>query len=117
MTRGQKNNNPVNLRYAGQKEATGKDDKGFAVFPDGPAGWRAAHGQIKLDADRGLSIKQFINKFAPPSENDTGFYIRFICDQLKIEPDTAVLSVSYLSLAAVMAQVEGYYLKEPFNND
>jgi hypothetical protein len=109
MNRSQRNNNPVNLRYAGQREATGKDDVGFAVFPDPPAGWRAAHAQINLDKTRDLTIEQFINKFAPPSENNTLGYIDFVCLDLNVGPRDSLSSVSTFALAGVMAAMEGYY--------
>jgi len=111
MNRSQKNNNPVNLRYAGQYEATGQDDAGFAVFPTPAAGWRAAHRQIKLDQSRGFSLEQFINKFAPPSENDTNAYLHFVCMEFDMFPDTPIAELSPFALAGIMAKMEGYYNK------
>jgi hypothetical protein len=112
MNRCQKNNNPCNLRFAGQKEATGLDDTGFAVFPNAPAGWRAIHAQIKLDQSRRLTLERFINKYAPPNENDTGGYLAFVCGELRIEASTLLSDVSPYALAGVMAKMEGYYNKE-----
>lgn len=107
--RGQRNNNPVNLRYAKQKEATGSDVDGFAVFPTPEAGWRAAHHQIDLDRKRYLTLEKFINKFAPPNENDTENYIEFIVKELDIPRDRLLLDISKYALAGVMACMEGYY--------
>ena len=109
MNRAQQNNNPSNLRFAGQREASGPDDKGFAVFPTAPAGWRALHAQIKRDQERGETLAQFIGKYAPPKENNTSQYLEFVCDQLHISPGTALASVSAYALAGVMAAEEGYY--------
>jgi hypothetical protein len=116
MNRSQRNNNPGNLVFAGQKEAVGKDDKGFAVFPDAPAGWRALHTQIKLDARRGLSLQEFIAKYAPPYENDTRGYLKFVCNELKESPLVLLKEVSVYALAGVMAQMEGYYHKNDKEN-
>lgn len=108
----QRNNNPLNLKFAGQTESTGPDDKGFAIFPTPMAGWRAAHAQIKLDMSRGLTLKQFIFKFAPPNENDTNAYLQFICEKLGVYPDEYLSTISVFALAGVMAKMEGYYAKE-----
>jgi hypothetical protein len=109
MNRGQKNNNPVNLRYVGQRDTVGHDDKDFAVFKDGPSGWRAAHRQIGYDVKRGLTLKEFIYKFAPPNENDTDAYLAFVCKELKVVGGTPLAEVSPYALAGVMAAMEGYY--------
>jgi hypothetical protein len=109
MTRGQRNNNPGNLRFAQQKEATGQDDKGFAIFKDAPAGFRAFHAQIKLDASRGLTLEQFIHKYAPPSENDSEQYLKVVLDDLCMTKDIPLSEVSPFAVAGVMAQMEGYY--------
>ena len=107
----QRNNNPLNLRWAGQREATGKDSKGFAIFPTPEAGWRSAFKQIALDKTRGLSVRGFINKFAPPNENDTQRYLEVVCKQLNVEPELPLIDVSGYALAIVMALHEGYFVE------
>jgi len=59
---------PNQFAFANQKEATGADADGFAIFPNAPAGWRAAVAQIELDQGRGLTLEKFIFKFAPPTK-------------------------------------------------
>lgn len=73
----QRNFNPGNLKFRGQKGAI-QGDKGFAKFKSMDEGYTALKGQIKLDTDRGLSLKGFTKKYAPPSENDTGAYYKFL---------------------------------------
>ncbi len=110
--RPQRNNNPVNLRFAGQTESTGQDQNGFAIFPTPEAGWRAAHAQIVLDKSRGLTLKEFIFKFAPPTENDTQSYYDFVSLQYGFVAEDANLSeVSTFGLAGIMAAKEGYFAK------
>jgi hypothetical protein len=109
MNRPQRNNNPLTLRYDRQRESTGKDDAGFAIFPTPQAGWRAAHRQIKLDQKRGLTIRGFIEKFAPPHENETEKYIEFVAGQLGVFDTTTLSASSVYAIAGVMAQWEGYY--------
>lgn len=85
-TLAQRNNNPGNLRAgAGQ---TGTDANGFAVFPDANTGWAALYNQISLDSGRGLNLSQFINKYAPPSENNTSNYLNYLTGQLGVSPFT-----------------------------
>jgi hypothetical protein len=110
--RPQRNHNPVNLRFAGQIEATGQDSAGFAVFPDDPAGWRAAHLQIEADQKRNLTLRHFIFKFAPPGENNTNAYLEFIANSYGVPPDYMLVALSKYALAGIMAQFEGYFAKE-----
>lgn len=60
-----RNNNPGNLKYAGQPGAVGVDPAGFAIFPDYATGYQALLNQISLDASRGLTFSQFTAKYAP----------------------------------------------------
>ena len=112
MNPSQRNCNPLNLRFSGQTEATGQSEQGFAVFPTPMAGWRAAHAQLKLDQSRGLTVGEEIYKWAPPIENDTPAYLKFVCRELWVTSDTPLTEVSVYALAGVMANMEGYYNKE-----
>jgi hypothetical protein len=73
----QRNFNPGNLKFRGQKGSI-QGDKGFAKFKSMDEGYTALKSQIKLDTDRGLSLQGFTKKYAPPSENDTGAYYKFL---------------------------------------
>ena len=107
MNPAQRNNNPINIEYAGQPGA--KADGRFAQWPTPWEGWQGAHRQIEKDQTRGETIAQFIAKFAPPNENNTSAYLEFVCKELRVGPDAPLSSVSKYALAAVMAQMEGYY--------
>jgi hypothetical protein len=63
------NNNPGNLKYAGQPGAT-LGANGFAVFPNYDAGYQALLNQINLDASRGQTIAQFTSIYAPAADNN-----------------------------------------------
>ena len=108
----------------GQKEATGKDKKGFAVYPTPEAGWRGLIHQIHLYQQRGLTVKQTIFKYAPPIENDTNDYLEEFLSHLVIDPkyilqdpdggwrlspDTPLALLSDYALAAIFARKEGYF--------
>lgn len=81
------NNNPGNLRYAGQPGAT-LGTGGFAKFPSYAAGYQALLNQIQYQATpgyrspadgsvypNGQTLSQFINTYAPSSENNTSAYL------------------------------------------
>ena len=104
----QRNHNPGNLRYAKQRESIGQE-KGFAVFPNAPAGWRALARQVDLDQKRGLTIGQFIAKYAPPSENDFDSYLDFVCTGLRALPDDKLDFYSRYAIAGLIAAREGYF--------
>ena len=109
MNRPQRTNNPGNLRYVGQRHSTGQDEHGMAVFPHAWVGWVALHNQIKLDQSRGMTLKQFINKYAPSNENDTSAYLRFVAKEMRCEADTPLEDLSRYALAGVIAKMEGYF--------
>jgi len=73
-----RNNNPGNLRMVGQPGAQ-EGEQGFAAFATPGQGLNALTRQVVLDTqERGLTLAEFITKYAPPSENDTERYISFI---------------------------------------
>lgn len=87
IPRGIRNNNPGNLNYAGQPGATKETGPGgrFAVFGTMEEGIAALGKQLQLDAKRGLdSVRKIINKYAPPSENDTEAYIKSVTGRMGV---------------------------------
>lgn len=99
------NNNPGNLRFANQDGAT-SGEGGFAKFKTPEAGYTALKRQIALDKTRDLSVESFITKFAPPSENNTGEYIKFVSNKLGVNPKDKIKNLSTDELAKVIAQKE-----------
>lgn len=88
---GRRNNNPGNIRYdlysASVLGATG-DDKGYAVFPSVQAGYNAM-SKLLLEEYAGLSVKDAITKWAPPSDhNPTTAYIDNVCTWTGFTPST-----------------------------
>lgn len=99
------NNNPSNLRFAGQTGAV-KGEGGFAKFQSPQAGVNALYNQIKLDASRGLTLAQFINKFAPPTENDTATYIRQVQQMTGASSSQKISEIDINLLAKAIAKKE-----------
>ena len=81
------NNNPLDLMYGPEAiafGATGTDGR-FAIFPDAETGWNAGRRWLSVPARfdaignlvggyLGATLEQVINRFAPPSENDSSEY-------------------------------------------
>jgi len=102
---GKANNNPGNLRLAGQTGAT-QGEGGFAKFSTPEAGYQALKNQIKLDGSRGKTLAQFITKYAPPNENDTELYIRQMVAATGVNKNTLVSDIDLDILAKAMALKE-----------
>lgn len=85
------NNNPGDLLYVGQAGAT-KGSGGFAAFPTLEAGQNALYAQIQNYADRGLSIQDMMNIYAPASQpgNNPDLYAGYIAGALGVTPDTSL---------------------------
>ncbi len=100
-----RNFNPGNLRFAGQRGASEGED-GFARFENATSGFDALKRQVSLDAGRGHTIDSFINKYAPPIENDTQGYIDFISKETGFDSKSKVVDVDQDKLARIMARFE-----------
>ena len=86
-----RNNNPGNLIYVGQPGAT-PGAGGFAAFPSYDAGYQALLNQIQNYANRGLTIQQMMDIYAPASQpgNNPTLYANQIASALGVSTDTTV---------------------------
>ena len=99
------NNNPGNLRFAGQVGAT-QGKGGFAMFISPMEGVKALVNQIKLDASKNRTVSQFINKYAPPIENNTSLYLQQFVKALGVSPDEKLKNLDPQEIAKFMAKKE-----------
>jgi hypothetical protein len=93
-SRSWRNNNPGNLKYAGQPGATGQDEQGHAIFDSFQSGWNALIRQLEAaffgksavysPAD---SLYSFFHKYA---EGNSEEYARFVADYLHVTPETTL---------------------------
>ena len=95
MARGIRNNNPGNIRHSGsqwQGLSASQTDSAFAQFDDPVYGIRALAKLLKNYQSRyGLNtVRELINRWAPPSENDTGAYVEHVAREVGLNPDTAI---------------------------
>ncbi|OPZ78458.1 MAG: hypothetical protein BWY78_00574 [Alphaproteobacteria bacterium ADurb.Bin438] len=92
IPRGIRNNNPGNIRHGEKWQGLAKDqkDESFCTFETPEYGIRALCKIIKTYRNKyGLkTVKEIIDRFAPPVENDTKAYINHVANALDIEPTT-----------------------------
>jgi len=100
-----KNNNPGNLRFANQTGAV-KGFSGFARFETPDKGFDALGRQVELDATRGHTLGSFINKYAPPIENDTESYLQELESSLGANRADKLMSLDFGKLSNALAKRE-----------
>ena len=81
MSRGLRNNNPGNIRLGAFKykgEKTKSSDSSFRQFESMEWGYRAMFVLLHTYAQRYRcrTLRDYISRYAPPSENNTEAYIR-----------------------------------------
>lgn len=82
--------NPGNLRPSAQKWlGEGKPYNGYCTFDTPEHGLRAMAKDLlaKYDKHALVTIRGIISRYAPPSENDTAAYIRFVSQKTGFDPD------------------------------
>ena len=114
MSRGLTNCNPGNIRqsktrYKGERYPS--RDSEFKEFESMAYGYRAMFVLLDTYSRRyGLcTIRQMLNRYAPPSENFTEGYIRFVSEKTGIAPDEIVNSRAardMVPIVAAMSQIE-----------
>lgn len=107
--RGIRNNNPLNIKYNPNNRWVGANgvDGPFVVFTSPTLGIRAAFKILANYKKRGLkSINQIINTWAPPSENNTNNYIKFVANKLELKPDSPIPDSKIPQLIQAMAHFE-----------
>lgn len=94
-SRGIRNNNPGNIRKSADKWqglSPEQTDAAFFQFVAPQWGVRAL-GKVLLNYRRkyGLAtVRDIINRWAPPVENDTSAYVNFVARRLGVAPDAII---------------------------
>ena len=109
-TRGVRNSNPGNLRKSkDQWEGAIGDDGEFVIFDSPESGVRALVKNLQSYGRQGYdSIEKIINRWAPPSENDTRSYIDSVVAATGI-PATQSLDLSNPDTLSSLAQAIGFH--------
>ena len=82
--------NPGDLRHAPHTSHDGEGSNDIGIEPSVDDGWLDLERQLQLFAQRGMSLRDAIYAFAPPSENNSEKYLEFIAQGLGVSPDTSV---------------------------
>lgn len=93
-----RNNNPGNLKFAGQAGAYAQDSQGHAIFGNFIQGWNALINQIRI-AFNGTSrvytpdntLYDFFGKY---SEANSREYAKFVAEKLGVDPNTELKFIS-----------------------
>lgn len=108
MTRGYRNNNPLNMRHDNdrwQGEVVPSQDGAFKQFETMAWGYRAAfkllHNYQKNNGCRILS--DFINRWAPPSENNTSAYVSTVAKRTGLSDVSEIDTLKGDTMRAVVS--------------
>ncbi len=107
-----RNNNPGNLVPGDVSKRNGAIGKagGFAVFPDYETGHGALIDLLKNTPYRDRDLKKLIEKYAPPKENKTDRYLRFLRNETGVKNDKKVKNFTideFEKLWKAIEQMEG----------
>lgn len=114
MSRGLRNNNPGNIRRSRvryQGEVRPSRDADFKEFETMAYGYRAMFVLLDTYSSRyGLhTIRSMLNRYAPPEENLTESYIRFVSDYSGVMPDEPIDTRSHsdmIPIVSAMSRIE-----------
>lgn len=127
LARGIRNNNPLNIRRGDNWQGLAeRQDAAFCTFVSMQYGIRAACRILLSYHRRGIrTVRDIIQQWAPPIENDTSAYLRTVCKRTGFVPEhvlniynanevvALLLAMSYVECANVLDPqlfYEGYAL-------
>lgn len=102
--------NPLNIRATPANHWQGSNGsyKGFVVFNSTKFGYRAALMLLRNYIRKGYNTpRKIIERWAPPSENNTDAYVKIVCCSLGCFEDSPIINTAGLCLlCSAMAAVE-----------
>lgn len=108
MSRGLRNNNPGNIRlgsfrYKGEKAKS--SDAAFRQFESMEWGYRAMFVLLHTYAVKHAchTLREIINRYAPPTENFTEAYIRCVANATHLSPDEPIATTDGATMTAIVA--------------
>jgi hypothetical protein len=107
-----RNNNPGDLKQAGQPGAVGTDPQGFAIFPDAGTGWTALYNQLNAYVNEfpDYSILQIMAHYLGQSvatsdtQGNAFTYANFVASALGVDV-SATLGALASGVAAAVATI------------
>lgn len=82
--------NPGDLRHGPHVSHEGLGPNDVGIEPSDELGWADLERQLTLYAERGLTLEEMIATYAPPSENNTGAYLKAVTEGLGVSGGTTV---------------------------
>ena len=118
--RGLRNNNPGNIRQSGVKydgEVRPSKDKSFKQFESMAHGYRAMFVLLDAYSRKGfVTLRQMINRYAPPVENQTDKYLHFVAELAGVAPDDVVDTKDHdtmVKIVSAMSRMENGVVAVP----
>jgi hypothetical protein len=92
LPRGIRNNNPGNIRWIPNERARWRgmigQEGNYGIFDTPANGIRAIGGELRASIRKGqTTVREIINEWAPPFENNTDAYVRAVARALGVQPD------------------------------
>jgi hypothetical protein len=88
-------NNPGDLRHSPHSSHAGEDPNAIGKIDTAADGWADLERQLRIDADRGLTLQQAIYEWAPLGDggNNPGKYLSDICNGLQMPANSKLVDV------------------------
>lgn len=121
MARGIRNNNPGNIRHGGsawQGMSAEQTDASFVQFDSPVYGIRALAKLLKNYQSRyGLyTVREIINRWAPPTENITSAYVEHVARVAGVSPDEQI-DINEKMVPVVTAIIKHENGENPYDAD
>jgi hypothetical protein len=107
-TRGERNNNPGNIRRGANWQGLAPDqpDAAFCTFIDARWGIRALAKIMLTYRDKGLhTVQTIINRWAPPTENNTAAYVAAVAADIGVDADHPLDAGKYADLYPLVCAI------------
>jgi hypothetical protein len=85
-----RDNNPGDLRHSPHSSHAGEGPDDIGEIDSPADGWADLDRQLAIDAARGWTLQQLVYTYAPPNENNSANYLKFLDEQLGCSPFTTV---------------------------
>ena len=85
-----RDNNPGDLRHSNHSSHDGEGSNDIGIIDSVADGWADLERQLQLYGERGLTLRQAIYEFAPPSQNNSEAYLNYVCQGLGCQPDIPI---------------------------
>lgn len=118
--RGIRNNNPLNIErgqpWRGLREE--QTDARFCQFVSLEYGFRAAFRILQSYFKKRPpinTVRTIVNRWAPPGENNTDAYVRFVCNLAQLEPDAPLKYQDKNRMCRLVWAMAGYECGQLFS--